>query len=551
MNEAKSRLSLVERCVSLFTKMRPGEGSSVLLFGLNAFLILVCYYILKTIREALILTEFDAEVRSYATATQALLLMFLVPLYGILFRNTSKPQLVRWVTVFFIVNTLVFYIAASAGLEVGFFYFVFVGIYGVMVIAQFWAFAADSFNVKSGQRLFPVIMIGASAGALAGGNLTERLTASGLVSPVGMMLLSALILATTLVLSALARRAIPDESRSVYAPQAEEKDDKSEHFLGGFAVVFRDRYLVLIAILVVLLNWVNTTGETILADFVSRYAEQVVAEQGLEKGDVIAAFYGNFYFWVNLAGLSIQAFLVARIYRWIGVSGAILLLPIVAVLGYGLMAFVPIFSIIRLVKIFENSVDYSVMNTSRQALFLPTGQAAKYEGKTTIDTFFWRFGDLVQAGAFYVGLNLLGLSITQFAMLNLVLALVWLGLAVKIGREYRHLVRTNVLNVAPELNRPIPDVSIASGEKLHHSLAPDTFIDKDPGDVMTLTAQLSSGAPLPPWLLFDGHLHVFRGRVPDGESGSVEVEVVATDFEGLSASGSFEIRYAAVGVIKD
>ena len=191
-------------------------------------------------------------------------------------------------------------------------------------------------------------MIGASAGALAGGNITERLTSSGLVSPVGMMLLSAIILGFTLILHALGRRAIPAESRSVYSEEDEKTDSKSEHFLGGFAIVMRDRYLVLIAILVVLLNWVNTTGETILADFVSRYADQIVSEQGLSKGDVIAAFYGNFYFWVNLMGLSIQAFLVARIYRWIGVSGAILILPIVAVLGYGLMAFVPIFSIIRL-----------------------------------------------------------------------------------------------------------------------------------------------------------------------------------------------------------
>ena len=548
MTEPKTRLSIVERFASMFTKMRPGEGRSVLLFALNAFLILVCYYILKTIREALILVEFDAEVRSYATATQALLLMFLVPLYGVLFRSTSKLQLVRWVTLFFIVNTIIFYIAASAGVQVGFFYFVFVGIYGVMVIAQFWAFAADSFNVKSGQRLFPVIMIGASLGALVGGDLTKQLTASGLVSPVGMMLLSAMILATTLVINSLGRRSIPEESRSVYAPESEPQDSKSEHFLGGFAVVMRDRYLVLIAALVILLNWVNTTGETILADFVARYADEVVATQGLDKGSVIAAFYGSFYFWVNLTGFAIQAFLVARIYRWIGVSGALLILPIVAVLGYGFMAFVPIFSIIRLVKIFENSVDYSVMNTTRQALFLPTGQAAKYEGKTTIDTFFWRFGDLVQAGAFYIGLNWFGFSITQFAMLNLVLALVWLGLAVAIGRHYRHLVKTNVLNVAPELNKPIPNVQVTPGEQLLHTLEQDTFIDKDPGDVMTLTAQLANGGPLPQWLAFDARQLVFRGRVPDGESGSVEVEVIATDFEGLSASGTFEIHYVRATV---
>jgi AAA family ATP:ADP antiporter len=548
MNEKKTGLSIVERFVSLFTKMRPGEGPSVLLFGLNAFLILVCYYILKTIREALILTEFDAEVRSYATATQALLLMFLVPLYGVLFRSSSKTYLIRWVTLFFIANTVIFYVAANAGLEVGFFYFVFVGIYGVMVIAQFWAFAADCFNVKSGQRLFPVIMIGASAGALAGGNLTEQLTSRGIVSPVGMMLVSALILATTLVLNSLARNAIPNESRSVYSPDDDEEGKQADHFLGGFAIVMRDRYLLLIAALVILLNWVNTTGETILADFVSRYADGVVAAEGVSKGEVVAAFYGNFFFWVNLAGFAIQAFLVARIYRWIGVSGAILILPVVAVLGYGLMVFVPIFSIIRLVKIFENSVDYSVMNTTRQALFLPTDRAAKYEGKTTIDTFFWRFGDLIQAGAFYVGLNVLGLSITQFAILNLFLALVWLGLAIAIGRHYRHLVKTNVLNVAPELNRAIPDVEVAPGASLSHALAPDTFIDNDPGDVMPLSARLAGGAPLPAWLVFDAREHVFRGRVPRAESGSIQVEVVATDFEGLSASGTFHIHCRALVV---
>ena len=59
--------------------------------------------------------------------------------------------------------------------------------------------------------------------------------------------------------------------------------------------------------------------------------------------------------------------------------------------------FVPIFTLIRWIKIAENSVDYSLMNTTRQALFLPVDRDAKYDGKTAIDTFFWRFGDLIQA----------------------------------------------------------------------------------------------------------------------------------------------------------
>ena len=116
-------------------------------------------------------------------------------------------------------------------------------------------------------------------------------------------------------------------------------------------------------------------------------------------------------------------------------QGALVVLPIVAALGYGLIVFVPIFSIIRLVKIGENSVNYSLMNTTRHALFLPVDRDAKYEGKTAIDTFFWRVGDLIQAGVVFAGLHWLDWT-AAIALLNLALALVWIGLAFAIGREF-------------------------------------------------------------------------------------------------------------------
>ncbi len=139
--------------------------------------------------------------------------------------------------------------------------------------------------------------------------------------------------------------------------------------------MLRDRYLLMVALFVVLLNWINTTGETVLADMVERNADaQVAASAGVISQEMlITAFYGDFQFWYTLVGLLIQLLFVARVYRWVGIQGALLVLPIVAALGYGLIVFVPIFSIIRLVKIAENSVNYSLMNTTRHALFLPFG----------------------------------------------------------------------------------------------------------------------------------------------------------------------------------
>ena len=535
-------LSLLERCLSVFTRLRAGEGISLLLFALYGYLLLLSYYILKTIREALVLTQFSAEVRSYAVGTIALLLLFFVPIYSMLFRHTRKITLVRWITLFFVANIVAFRAMAGVGMEIGFFYFVWVGIFGIIAVAQFWAFAADAYNVKSGQRLFPFIMLGATAGALSGAQVTEYLTVNELVSPINMLLVGAAVLAATLLLGGAARERIPPDSQAVRFE--EDEHDGAAHPLGGFALVARDRYLLQIAVLVILLNWVNTTGETILADFVKAQAVEVAAAGGLSAGRFIAGFYGNFFFWVNLMGFLIQAFLVARIYRWIGVPGALLILPIIAVLGYGLMVFLPVFSIIRLVKTLENSTDYSIMNTTRQAIFLPLPRASKYEGKTTIDTFFWRFGDLVQAGAFYVGLHLLHMTIPQFAFLNLLLALVWLWIALHIGRGYRDRAALAAANSAPELGRPIPDAWAPPGSELEHVVPADAFVDHDPGDMLTLSAALTGGRPLPGWLRFNANTATFRGRVPsDHGNPRTEIEVIATDFEGLSASGSFVVHH--------
>jgi AAA family ATP:ADP antiporter len=542
-------LSPLERLFSLFTKVGPGEGRSVVLFALNAFLLLVCYYLLKTTREVFILTEYGAEAASYAIGAQALLLLFVVPLYGVLFRATDTTALIRWITLMFVVAIGVFYVLGRAGVEIGFVYYVFVGLFGVLAIAQFWAFATDCYNVKSGQRLFPVIMIGASAGALAGAQAAKFLGWLGFAT-IETLWVAALTLLLTLLLGTSAFRSVPVSARPVESPESTEPLDKLEQALGGFAVVFRNRYLVMIVVLVLLLNWVNSTGEVILKDFVGRWAtEQVALGLVADRSTAIAAFFGDFFFWVNLGGLVLQAFLVSRVYRWVGVSGALLILPIIAAVGYGLISFaivlVPMFSIVKWVKVLENSVDYSVMNTTRQAIFLPLDKVEKYEGKMAIDTFFWRVGDMVQAGAFFVGLNYLGMSIVQFALVNMVLAFAWFFVAMMIGRRYRYLLANNVVNAAPELTRPIPDAVALPGADVLHKLEEDLFVDRDPGDLLSYSAQLATGGLLPSWIVFDAATLTFKGRAPEDAIGHLHIEVVATDTENLSATGTFFVFHSA------
>ena len=533
------RLSPFERFLTLFTRTRPGEGRSTLLFALHVFLLLFSYYIVKALREGFMLTEFSAEVRSYAVAAIALLLMFLVPLYAGVRRRLDGVRLLRAVTLFFAANLLVFAALAGAGLSIGFAFFVWVGIFGVMVIAQFWAFAADTFNLKSGQRLFPVIMLGGNLGALVGVKAAEIAVEN--FPPLVLMVAATATLLLTIAFVDPERASVPAGSRAIVIEHGRVRP----RLLGGIELVLRDRYLLLIALLIVLLNWVNSTGEYILADVFARTADARVAASGgtLGKQAAVTMLYADFQFWVTLAGLLVQLFLVSRIFRTVGVRGALLVLPLVSALAYGLVLFLPIFSMIRIAKIAENSLNYTLMNTANHALYLPVSRDAKYDGKTAIDTFFVRFGDLLQAGLVFVGLNVLDWDTRHFAITNLLVVLAWLGLALAIGREFRRLARENQINVAPQPGQRIPDLLLAPGSRFAFAVPTDAFSDADPGDVLRLHAAMPGGAALPEWCRFDAHRRAFVGVAPAGFT-ELQVVVTASDVDGLEAQSRFSIRPA-------
>jgi AAA family ATP:ADP antiporter len=121
------------------------------------------------------------------------------------------------------------------------------------------------------------------------------------------------------------------------------------------------------------------------------------------------------------------------------VRGALFILPLIALASYSSMAFFPVLAIVRTAKVLENSTDYSIQNTVRQALFLPTTREAKYKAKQAIDSFFWRAGDLLSAVVVFIG-TALAFGTRQFALLNIAFIGLWLVLVFAIIREHRKLV---------------------------------------------------------------------------------------------------------------
>jgi AAA family ATP:ADP antiporter len=417
--------------------VQGGEAAGALLLAANVFCLLGSYYLLKTVREALILSEGGAEVKSYAAGAQAMILLLVVPAYGAFASRVNRMRLINGVMLFFVSHLVVFHQLATRGVHIGVPFFLWVGIFNLMVVAQFWAFANDLYTHERGQRLFPLVGIGASLGAWVGARLASSLMAAH-AGPPRLLLAAALGLMVCIILT----RSANHRERSHTGLAATGRIDGPLGPEGGFRLILTNRYLRLIALMVILLNVVNTIGEYLLGNLVVAQASRALADgtaAGLTRSQLIGVFYGDFFGWVNLVSLIIQLFVVSRVFKCVGVRGALFVLPLVAFVSYGGLALWPVLAAVRIGKIFENSTDYSLQNTAHHALFLPTSREAKYKAKQAIDAFCWRAGDVLQALVVFTGVRL-AFGVSQFARLNQVLVVVWLIAIVGVYREHKRLV---------------------------------------------------------------------------------------------------------------
>jgi len=458
--------------VARLSTTRASERAATALLALSVFVLLFAYYLLKTAREPLILAHPQGpELKAYAGGAQALALLVLVPLVDRLAAVTSR--LLYGVLGFFLATLLLFALGAALGWPIGFAFYVWLGVLNVSAVALFWGFANERFSRAAGERAFPAIGVGMTAGGFAGSFLAARLFDAS-ESPALVLLVAAALLALHLALYAAllprdsrpsaaaalhskARDSITRDSIGSITPDSRgarelvlsDSTDLDSRAAGtlirdsragatrgdsprpfeGARLLLRDPYLRAVAFLLVLLNLASTTGEYVLG-------RRVVDE--LTGGDAaaIGAFYGDFYFGVNVAALALQLLVAPHVVRRFGLAGALLAMPLLAALSFGSLALgLPTLLFVWLQGA-TKSADYSLVNTGRALLWLPTSRTAKYAAKHTADTLVVRLGDLLSAGLVFVGTSL-SLGIAGFSAIGVGVALVWLVVVVRLGRRYR------------------------------------------------------------------------------------------------------------------
>jgi AAA family ATP:ADP antiporter len=455
----EKKWSFADRFLKIFSDVRPGEAATALILLLDIFLLLTSYYIIKVVRDPLVLVSAEQDLqillksnlpqwlikmiqernfqgpqlKAAGAACQALLLIGFIPLYSWFASKVKRVYFLIGVTAFFILNIMLFYFLSLAKVPfLGFLFYVWVGIFNVSMVAQFWSFANDVYTKSEGDRLFPIIAIGATAGAPIGSLIAAKLKYwppfQTILITAGMLVI---FLALTLIVHIRESRSGKRKTEEVVSKEEPMKKG------GGFGFVFRNRYVLLIGFLLLILNTVNTSGEFILSDFVMIKARAISPEN---MNPVVQGFYGNFQFISSIIALLLQAFLVSRIVKYTGIKGVIIILPILAFGAYGVIGLGAGLTIVKWLKMSENATDYSIMNTGKAMLWLPTAREEKYKAKQTVDTFFVRFGDFAAAVIFITGTTVLGLGIRKVAGFNLIIIAVWIFLTFLILKKHQKLV---------------------------------------------------------------------------------------------------------------
>jgi AAA family ATP:ADP antiporter len=461
------RLSKTEQILQIFTEVRPGEGPKALLMFANIFLILCAYYFIKPLREGWIaISDISGlskmEVKAYSSFAQSVLLLFVVGWYGRLAGRWKRSVLITRATLFCISNMIIFWF-----LQPGFFFealpssgiifYLWVGMFGVFVVAQFWTFCADIYTDEGGRRLLPVIAIGATSGAAAGSWIVDLLVDSGIVPAEALLLVAVLPLLASILLTRYV------DARYSSAPAAGDKpvmpatvaEEKGLSFLlSGARLVLISRFMLAAALVTLLTNWVNTNGENLLFRVVQEALAVQAGEQGVTEPRAIleftrngtTVFYGNFFFWVNIVALLLQSLVASRLLKYGGFAAILLILPVIAMVSYTTMALLPILAIVKMMKIAENATDYSINNTSRHVLWLPVDSIMKFRAKPAIDTLYVRLGDGLAALTVLVGVQLLSLATQQFFIFNVSLVVLWLIFGIMLVREHRRASAASMLD---------------------------------------------------------------------------------------------------------
>lgn len=403
--------------IERFLALREGETAPVLLSCLLFWLLMSGYYILRPIRDEMGIAGGQDLLHRLFLVTLAVTALA-APAVGWLVRRFRREVFLPAAMRFFALNLVIFYLALRFAdprtlVWAGRVFYVWLSVFNLSALSLFWSFMADGMGYERSKRLFGIVAVAGTLGAVFGAGLTTLL-----VKVVGR---PNLLLVAMLLIEAAARGVGP-LSRRFDAVGGHAVPQPDTGILAGITRTVRSPYLLGIAGFIFLYTLMNT--------FLYFEKARIVAEN-VSGREARAAVLGSIDLWANLLTLAVQLLLTGRLLRRLGAGPLLLLLPIGfagAFLALGMWPTLTLFIVLQTVL---RASNYALAKPARETLFTVVPREDRYKAKNFIDTFVYRGGDATG--------SLVTAALGTIAWLAVPVAAGWALLAVHLGRRQRQL----------------------------------------------------------------------------------------------------------------
>ncbi len=422
--------SLPLRILNRVVRVEASEVTAML-WSFGYFFCLLCgYYILRPVRDEMGIQGGIENLQWLFTATFVAMIA-MVPLFGWISARLPRRQMLPIVYLFFVVNLLVFFVLLQNDATVQYTaraFFVWVSVFNLFVVSVFWSFMADFYSNEQARRLFGFIAAGGSSGAIAGPSFTAAL--APMIGPAMLLPISAcLLLGAMFCIQRLSGR-VPshDPTKAPAAPVATDRPLGGSIF-GGLTLLLKSDYLLGITLYVVLY--------TMLSTFLYFHQAYIVSASISDSGSRTALF-ASIDLAVNVLTLFGQVFVIGRLISRLGLTFALVVLPVISVVGFIVLGIFPVLAVIVALQIIRRAGEYAITRPAREVLFTVVTREEKYKAKNVIDTLIFRGGDAVSSWLFE-GLRILGLGFTAISLVGVPIAALWATTGYLIGRRQEQL----------------------------------------------------------------------------------------------------------------
>lgn len=417
--------------VRSFVDVRADEIGPALLFFLQWFSIVLVFQVLKPLKKGLFVEHLGAYIELYAKLANIGVAILAVIGFTLLYNRLGSRRLMGAMCGFFTLVLLGFaaVLDGEPSPVLNWTFYLFGDAWTTVWVTTFWAYLNEMTHTGQAKRLYGLIGGGGIVGGLVGGLVVWRL-----VQPLGTPVLLLGCAVTTLMIGLIAwqlERLAAQPGAAITRRSTDRLHVKSEGrevnvAMEGARLVTASKYLFAIAATVLLYELVSQ-----ILDY--QYA---TAAESLEGAGATQAFFGQVTAIIGIVSIVTQFFLVSFIIRTFGMTTALLVLPAALAASSGIYFAVPVLTTAALLTISDNGLSYSINQTARETLFMPTSADVKYKARAFANMFVQRFGKGV---AVLMALALGMVPIRYLSLLALAVMIVWAIFAIYAGRRFDEL----------------------------------------------------------------------------------------------------------------